>query len=307
MKLVTYNIRYGLGLDQCYNLERIANTVHGADIIALQEVERFWERSGMTDQPEVLGRLLKEYYWVYCPAFDMDASEIRKDSSILNRRRQFGTMLLSRWPIISSQMFVFPKLATTENFNMDTGGLECVIEAPSGSLRVYSIHLSAMNSRERLFQIDSLLALHHSSIRRGGAWTGNCAYKDPTERKIFKEGGWTNNSQQPAMPNDTIIMGDCNHEAETKEYCRFVGEIDPLCGRVIQSDLFVDSWTVAKRRISEVATSWWPDPPEREPGHGLRLDYCFLSPGFSSKVEEVRVDLDAVGSDHKPYWVELSA
>jgi len=102
MKLVTYNIRYGLGLDQCYNLERIAETVHGADIIALQEVERFWERSGMTDQPEVLGQLLKGYFWVYCLAFDMDASEIQENGHILNRWRQFGTMLLSRWPIISS-------------------------------------------------------------------------------------------------------------------------------------------------------------------------------------------------------------
>jgi len=155
-------------------------------------------------------------------------------------------------------------------------------------------------------QIDSLLELHQSSIRRGGAWTGNCAYKDPIEHKIFIDGGWTNGNLQPVMPNDVIIMGDCNYEPETAEYCRFVGEIDPLCGRVIQSDLFVDSWTVAKKQISETAVSWWPDPPEREPGRGLRLDYCFLSPGFSSKVETVMLNHDAVGSDHKPYWVELS-
>ena len=75
---------------------------------------------------------------------------------------------------------------------------------------------------------------------------------------------------------------------------------------MIQNDLFVDSWIVAKKRIGEVATSWWPDPPEREPKHGSRLDYCFLNPGFSSKVEAVSFDCDAVGSDHKPYWVELS-
>jgi endonuclease/exonuclease/phosphatase family metal-dependent hydrolase len=306
MKLVTYNIRYGLGLDQCYDLERIADAVHGADIIALQEVERFWERSGMVDQPEVLGQFLKGYYWVYSPVFDMDASEIQENGHILNRRCQFGTMLLSRWPIISSKIFVFPKISTTENYNMDTGGLEGVIETPFGPIRIYSVHLSAMNARERLLQIDGLLKLHHYASRQGGAWTGSCDYKDPIERKIFIDGGWTAGGVPPAMPNDAIIMGDCNFEAETEEYCRFVGKIDPLCGRVIQSDLFVDSWSVAKKRIGEVATSWWPDPPEREPGHGLRLDYCFLSSRFSSKVEKVMLDLDAVGSDHKPYWVELS-
>ncbi len=54
MKLVSYNIRFGLGLDQQIDLGRIADTVKDADIIALQEVERYWKHSGMTDQPEAL-------------------------------------------------------------------------------------------------------------------------------------------------------------------------------------------------------------------------------------------------------------
>ena len=49
MKLVTYNIRFGLGLDQQIDLGRIAGAVQDADIIALQEVERFWKHSGMVD------------------------------------------------------------------------------------------------------------------------------------------------------------------------------------------------------------------------------------------------------------------
>lgn len=44
MKLATYNIHYGLGKDERYDLARIAKDVAGADIIALQEVERFWPR-----------------------------------------------------------------------------------------------------------------------------------------------------------------------------------------------------------------------------------------------------------------------
>ena len=64
MKLVTYNIRFGLGIDQRTDLGRIAETVRDADIVALQEVERFWKRSGMTDQPESLGNLLQDFYWL---------------------------------------------------------------------------------------------------------------------------------------------------------------------------------------------------------------------------------------------------
>lgn len=50
MKLVTYNIQFGKGLDGRVDLDRIADEIRGADIIALQEVERFWPRSGNTDQ-----------------------------------------------------------------------------------------------------------------------------------------------------------------------------------------------------------------------------------------------------------------
>jgi endonuclease/exonuclease/phosphatase family metal-dependent hydrolase len=173
MKLVSYNIRFGLGTDHRINLERIAETVCDADIIGLQEVERFWKRGGMLDQPDILGGYLKEFYWAYCPAFDMDASERNEDGTVLNRRRQFGPMVLSRWPILASRLIVFPKLGTVKHFNMDTGGIECVIDTPSGPLRVYSIHLSAISPRDRLLQIDYLLAWHRQTQSNGGAWTGS--------------------------------------------------------------------------------------------------------------------------------------
>ena len=46
MRIVTYNIQFGLGKDGRFDLERVADEVDGADIIALQEVERHWQRSG---------------------------------------------------------------------------------------------------------------------------------------------------------------------------------------------------------------------------------------------------------------------
>ena len=52
MKIVTYNIRYGVGKDDKLDLGRIAGELKGADIIGLQEVDRFWKRSGELDQAE---------------------------------------------------------------------------------------------------------------------------------------------------------------------------------------------------------------------------------------------------------------
>jgi len=42
MKLVSYNIRFGRGLDQKIDLGRITETAKHADIIALQRVNRVW-------------------------------------------------------------------------------------------------------------------------------------------------------------------------------------------------------------------------------------------------------------------------
>jgi endonuclease/exonuclease/phosphatase family metal-dependent hydrolase len=42
MKLVSYNIRFGRGLDQKIDLGRITETVKHSDIIALQRVNRAW-------------------------------------------------------------------------------------------------------------------------------------------------------------------------------------------------------------------------------------------------------------------------
>ncbi len=90
MKLVSFNIQYGFGADGRYDLSRAAEAVADADVIALQEVERHWQRTGFDDQPEILSRLLPEHHFVYGPAYDMDGSFRDADGRLVNRRRQFA-------------------------------------------------------------------------------------------------------------------------------------------------------------------------------------------------------------------------
>lgn len=42
IRLVSYNIQYGTGLDGRVDLDRIVGEIDGADIICLQEVEAHW-------------------------------------------------------------------------------------------------------------------------------------------------------------------------------------------------------------------------------------------------------------------------
>ena len=293
MKLVTYNIQYSKGRDGRYDLGRIAAALEGADVIALQEVERHWPRTAMADQAAELAALMPGYYWVYGPGFDMDASEVSNDGAVINRRRQFGNMLLARWPVAWSRLYVLPKLATVEKFNMDAPALEGVIDAPGGPLRVLSIHLSAVSPRDRLVQIDYLLDLHNRAAATGAAWTG--------EPMLRGDSKWAAGGAAPPMPLDAIWMGDFNSQPGSAEYNAIVGPEDKRYGHVHNTDRLADSWTLAghhrDERVSRLS--------QEEGRVDVHLDYCFVSAGLAGLVRSSGIDMDAEGSDHQPVWVDM--
>jgi endonuclease/exonuclease/phosphatase family metal-dependent hydrolase len=161
LKVVTYNIQFGLGVDGRYDLSRIAAEVRDADIIALQEVDRHWQRSGCIDSPAVLASHLPEHQWVYGANLDMDASYRDATNRLVNRRRQFGTMILSRLPIVSSRNHLLPKYATLTQHSIQQGALEVVIVTlRAGPVRFYSTHLSHLSQATRLPQVEALLQIH---------------------------------------------------------------------------------------------------------------------------------------------------
>ncbi len=304
IKLCSYNIRYGLGLDNVVDLERIADCIRGHDIIALQEVERYWQHSNMTDQPAELGGLLPDYYWVYQPGFNVDASYLAEDR-IVNRRRQHGSMILSRWPIKSSLLLTLPKIAAQQHFNMTTAVVEAVIETPQTVLRIYSVHLGSLSSRERLQQINHLLDHHRASIYTGAVWSGDGKLDDEVEARNIVEMNWYNGEVDIPQSQHTLLMGDFNCEPESPEYLALVGEKDASSGRVAYLDCFIDTWDYAKLNAGSEFT-WYPAPHNRSPERPMKLDYCFASPSLCQHIESTSIDTAAKGSDHRPLYVELS-
>src|SRR5256886_13353678 len=199
MKFVTYNIQYGLGKDDRYDLARIAREVESADVIALQEVERHWQRSGCVDAPAVLGTQLPEHHWVYGANLDMDASYRDAEGRLVNRRRQFGYMILWRLAIVSSRNHMLPKYGTLTQHSIQQGALEAVIIGErAGPVRVYSVHLSHLSPATRMPQVEALLAIHARAPSEGGAWCGG--HPEP-------EGGWAEGGMAP-MPAEPLVPGD---------------------------------------------------------------------------------------------------
>ncbi|MER8828163.1 endonuclease/exonuclease/phosphatase family protein [Mesorhizobium sp. M0938] len=291
MKLVSYNIQYGFGGDRRYDLARCAKVVGGADIIALQEVERHWQRTNEDDQPEVLSRLLPEYHWVYGPAFDMDASE-RRDGRIVNRRRQFGTMVLSKLPIVWSRLHTLPLRRTMRPLNTRNAALECMIRTPAGPVRVLSLHLAHIAAEERLEQIDYLLAEHRRAPSEGGPWSG--ADDEPSRN-------WSNGEPAPENPLAAIWMGDFNMEPGSAEYHRIIGST-PYHRGAAYLDGFVDAAAVACEPTPDFHTHVKTIDGRLTK---RRLDHCFVGGMFAGRVRSVSADIGEIASDHFPLRVDI--
>ncbi len=284
MKIVTYNIQFGLGKGGRFDLERITDAVDGADIITLQQVERNWQHSGYVDQPKELGRLLSQYYWVYGPYFDVDASTRNPDGTVNNKRRQFGTMTLSKTPIVTSRLFPLPKSIINDRRNMVVGMLETVIDQGEGNaLRVYNVHLSAKSKADRIAQIHSILNHTHAAPYQGGAWTG-----------VGLPPLWAEDKNTPPMPDEFVLLGDFNLSPQDPEYQHLIDTKENQC------DL-VDTWMLGGNQIDQGIT--FPANADAHTEIGQRLDFAWVDEAMKKLVLIARINDAASGSDHQLYWI----
>ncbi len=285
MKFASYNIQYGKGKDGRFDLARIAASVADADVIALQEVERFWPRSGNVDQPAELAALLPDFYWVYGPGYDMDADTGRPGGA----RRQFGNMLLSRTPIVTSRNHLLPKYGAVHQFCLQRAVLEGTIDTPAaGPLRVHSLHLSHIGDGDREAQVERILDLHKNASAEGGAWCG--AHREPE---------WTQGRAAPPMPAQALFMGDFNITVASPLYARLVGPVSREYGRMTAASGLVDAYVAAG---NDEASGWSCDSTltKRE-----RIDFCMASASLAPRIKRAWIDNDALGSDHQPIWAEI--
>lgn len=290
MKIVSYNIHYGIGKDEGYSLERVIDAVRGADIIALQEVERHYDSAQAPRQPEDIAALLPGYYWVYDAAFDVDCSSTDAAGSIVNRRRQHGQMLLSRWPIITKRYFPLPRVWVDDEFNMQMGVLEGLVDTPLGSLRIYNVHFGSVSADERRLQAEFVLDLLVNAPLHGGAWSG--------PNGEFSERDWCVGMPAPPMPASAIVLGDFNMEPGSDEY-RLLCEARDLSGNA----LLIDLW--ARYNPGRQVMSWHSNPAKPGPVESAMLDYCLPGNDLLARAQGCWIDEAAAGSDHQPLWAEF--
>ncbi|SLN27585.1 endonuclease/exonuclease/phosphatase family protein [Oceanibacterium hippocampi] len=293
----SYNIHFGVGTDGRHDLDRIAATVGDADIIALQEVTRYWPGAAPVDQSQILAERLGRYH-AYGAGVDVDLGETAEDDPAGGaapdpahcRRRTFGNMVLSRWPIRTTRNILLPKRPITGMFDLQRSALETVIDTPSGLLRVYSVHLSHVAPSQRIGQAEALMALVRQAPEEGAPWDGI----SPAEFRKAEP-------SVPVPPRRAIVMGDMNMTTDEPAY-------ELICGGLYRGrrhahyDQLHDAWSLA-------------GGDEKDPAAGAtftggtagprRIDYAFVTPELRRAVTDAWVDGRADGSDHQPLFVRL--
>ena len=240
-----------------------------------------------------LAALFPTYHWVYGPGVDVDADIVESNGHVRHRRRQFGNMLLSKTPILSSRNHVLPKHGLLDAFSLQRSLLEGVINTSSGPLRVFSTHFSHCSPQERRDQAEALLDIIRRGPDQGGSWSGNNA-----------SAHWTETGNAPPMPHQAIVMGDFNLTPKDAEYDILVGPWDVAHGRLSKRDNLVDVWDFSKSGDFEQPTCTERAQGNR-PVRSVRLDYAFVTPDLAPKIKSMSVEVEAQGSDHEPIFVEL--
>lgn len=151
LRLATFNIHHGASPDDVLDLERTASVIRAmrVDVVGLQEVDRHWsERSDFVDQAAWLGRRLG-FHHAYGANLDEDPPEPGRP------RRQYGTAILSRWPILRARNTFLPRFEDHEQ----RGLLEALIRVRDRRIRFACTHLQHNDERERQAQAEAIVDL----------------------------------------------------------------------------------------------------------------------------------------------------
>jgi endonuclease/exonuclease/phosphatase family metal-dependent hydrolase len=156
VRLVTFNTHHGVGPDRRHDLPRLAKLLASvdADVLCLQEVDRhFGERSDDVDQALLLSRALgMQLAWG--PAIDRPRPGD-------DPPRQYGNALLSRLPILISDVHPLPGAGEPRI------ALRTLVELDGGALWVTTTHLTTNSPDERAAQVAAVAELHTEPMETG--------------------------------------------------------------------------------------------------------------------------------------------
>ncbi|MEC0372128.1 endonuclease/exonuclease/phosphatase family protein [Paenibacillus chibensis] len=183
--VMSYNIHHGVGMDDQLNLHRIADVIRdsGAEIVSLQEVDRFYgDRSEYKDQAAEMAALLG-YHYAYGANLDLGPEEGRADN------RQYGTAILSKHPILRHENRMLSSFEDEPR-----GVLHAVIDLRDVHVNVYNTHLG-LDTTSRTVQAQEIMKLAASAQGPKLVMGDFNAEPDSAELQLLLHSGLVNSFQ----------------------------------------------------------------------------------------------------------------
>ena len=277
IKIITWNIQWGLGIDGQVDLERQiehARELADFDIICLQEVaDNFPNLQGNdgSNQFARIAALLPGYAAIEGVALDIPDGG--------SGRRRFGNMILSRFPVQQVLRYTLPWEAAATR-NMPRMLLEASVETPTGPLRVMTTHLEYSSGALRQAQVEGIREAHRTACERVAT---------------PRENGPGTYSLLPTS-SSAVLMGDFNMRPDDPVKQRisepFGNGVPPL----------LDAWQIA-HGASPHPTSFRLFDQSDGPPHCC--DFMFVTEDLATKIRRIDYNQETQASDHQPVLLEL--
>ena len=281
MKLITWNIQSGVGLDGRVDLARIVSTARAMadfDVLCVQEVaDNFPAVAGgdESDQFAALSALLPGFHRAEGYGVDVAANG--------GRRRRFGNAIYSRYGIVAIRRHALPWPADPGKESMPRVAVEAILQAPMGAVRVTTTHLEYYSDVQRRAQAHRLRAIHDEASHR------------------VREPGFASVDRGPftATPQTSlaILAGDFNFPPENAAYAELQAALPGGSPR------YRDPWPHLNGRHPHPPTFCVHDT--RYAKNPYCCDFTFVSEDLLPRVRSVEVDVKTRASDHQPVLVEI--
>jgi endonuclease/exonuclease/phosphatase family metal-dependent hydrolase len=141
LRVMTYNIHVGVGMDKKLDLQRIADVINRErpDLVGLQEVDRGVRRTEGKDEIVELARMTQMEF-AFAPNLDYQGGK-------------YGVAILSRWPIKNTLHRMFENKRESERRGM----LHVEIEVDKKIVNFVTTHLDYQFEDGRLFETEQLM------------------------------------------------------------------------------------------------------------------------------------------------------
>jgi endonuclease/exonuclease/phosphatase family metal-dependent hydrolase len=141
IRVMTYNIHVGVGMDKKLDLQRIADVINAAhpDLVGLQEVDRGVKRTEGKDEIAELASMTRMEY-AFAPNLDYQGGK-------------YGVAILSRFPIKNTEHRMFENKREAERRGM----LRVEVEVNGKRLNFVTTHLDYQFADGRLFEAEQML------------------------------------------------------------------------------------------------------------------------------------------------------